>query len=96
MVVFEMVSRRKGFVMARDKLVSSLLVMAMLAWVQTGFAQSTPDSRRQLNQDIQTQQRQIQERSREIEQRVHAAAETLELTTMLRRKKLRHRKNISA
>ena len=56
--------------MARCRVLVALLVMLLLAGLQNGWAQSTPDSRRQLNQDIQNQQRQIQERSREIEQRV--------------------------
>ena len=56
--------------MARCMVVFAFLVITALAGLQTGFAQTTPDSRRQLNQDIQNQQRQIQERSREIEQRV--------------------------
>ena len=56
--------------MARCMVVFAFLVITALAGLQTGFAQTTPESRRQLNQDIQNQQRQIQERSREIEQRV--------------------------
>ena len=60
----------KGVVMARCMVVFAFLAITALAGLQTGFAQTTPDSRRQLNQDIQNQQRQIQERSREIEQRV--------------------------
>ena len=56
--------------MARCRVLVALLVMLLLAGLQNGWAQNAPDSRRQLNQDIQNQQRQIQERSREIEQRV--------------------------
>lgn len=47
----------------------AMFVLMCLVPLQAGMAQTTPDSRRQLNQDIQNQQRQIQERSREIEQR---------------------------
>ncbi len=56
--------------MVRNKMTVVLFVMSILASQQTVWAQNTPDARRQLNQDIQNQQRQIQERSREIEQRV--------------------------